>query len=338
MTALSKYSRLESTGLWRETPDGQRREVIVRMGEATLTLTDPRSDAVLTHWSLPAILRKNPGKRPAVYSPGEDAEEELEIADTDMIDALKTVYSALKRADPRPGRLRSALTWGATLAILGLGSWVLSDVLISHTANMVPAAKRAEIGQLALDDITRLTGEPCDGDLGLPALAKLAERVFGPVDTPIFYILPEGLARPAHLPGGVILLPRALAETGEGPEALAGAALAQGVAAKAVDPMLSVLEHAGIVASFRLLTTGDLPEGALAGYGEAFVKALPAPPAPADLIPAFEAAQIPLTPYAEAQAAMGQPIDGLVDPFKGLIPSPLLPDSDWIALQSVCSG
>ncbi len=338
MTALSKYSRLESTGLWRETPDGQRREVIVRMGEATLTLTDPRSDAVLSHWSLPATLRKNPGKRPAVYSPGDDAEEELEIADVHMIEALKTVHSALKLADPRPGRLRSALTWGTTLAILGVAAWVLPGVLVRHTASVVPAAKRAEIGQVALDDITRLTGAPCDGDLGLPALAALAERVFGPVDTPIFYILPEGLSRPAHLPGGVILLPRALAEAGEGPEALAGAALAEGVAAKTTDPMLSVLDHAGIIATFRLLTTGELPEGALAGYGEAFVKALPPPPASDDLIPAFEAAQIPLTPYAQALAAMGAPTDGLIDPFKGLIPSPLLPDSDWIALQSVCSG
>ena len=60
--------------------------------------------------------------------------------------------------------------------------------------------------------------------------------MFGPKDTPILYVLPEGLSRPAHLPGGVILLPRALVETGEGPEALAGAALAEGVARSASRP------------------------------------------------------------------------------------------------------
>ncbi len=63
MTALTKYARLETTGLWRETPDGQRREVIVRMGDATLMLTDPKSETVLSHWSLPAVRRQNPGKR-----------------------------------------------------------------------------------------------------------------------------------------------------------------------------------------------------------------------------------------------------------------------------------
>lgn len=338
MTALTKYARLEATGLWRDTPDGQRREVIVRMGDATLILTDPRSELVLSHWSLPAVRRQNPGKRPALYSPGEDAAEELEIADEDMIAALKTVQTALRVADPRPGRLRGALTAGALAAILGLAAWVLPGVLISHTAGMVPAAKRAEIGQIALDDITRLTGAPCDGTLGLPALAKLAERIFGPQDTPILYVLPEGLNRPAHLPGGAILLPRSLVEAGEGPEALAGAALAEEVAARATDPMLDILDHAGLISTFRLLTTGELPEGALAGYGEGFLRASPAPATDAALTAAFEAAQIPATPYAEWRSTQGLATPELQDPFKGLIPSPLLPDADWIALQSVCGG
>lgn len=338
MTALRKYARLECQGLWRDGPDGQRREVVVRMGDATLMLIDPRSNTGLSHWSLPAILRRNPGRRPAVFAPGPDAEEELELTDDDMIAALKTVQAALASAGPRPGRLRGVLTAAALAAVLGLAAWVLPGALLRHTASVVPAAKRAEIGQLALDDITRLTGAPCDGDIGLPALARLAERVFGPQDTPILYILPEGLARPAHLPGGVILLPRALAEAGEGPETLAGAALAQGVAAAATDPMLDVLDHAGLLATFRLLTSGDLPAGALAGYGEAFLKASPAAPAPAAVVAAFEAAQVPLTPYVELLSQAGQPVTGLDDPFKGLIPSPLLPDADWIALQSVCGG
>jgi hypothetical protein len=340
MTALKKYARLESTGLWREEADGQRREVIVRMGEATLMLADPKSEQVLSHWSLPAVTRLNPGQRPALYSPGEDAPEELEIADNEMIAALKTVQAAVRAATPRPGRLRGVMTAAITAAILGVAAWVLPGVLVTHTASVVPPAKRAEIGQRALDDITRLTGAPCYGAVGLPALATLSERIFGIEDTPILYILPEGLQRPAHLPGGVILLPRALAESREDAQALAGAALAQDVAAKTTDPMLDILAHVGLVNTFRLLTTGELPEGALTGYGEAFLRATPAAPPQSALVAAFEAAQIPLTPYARALEAMGLPATGLeaADPFKGLIPSPLLADSDWVALQSVCSG
>jgi len=40
MTALSKYDRLEATGLWRADPEAQRREVIVSIGNATLVIAD----------------------------------------------------------------------------------------------------------------------------------------------------------------------------------------------------------------------------------------------------------------------------------------------------------
>ncbi len=36
-TALKQFTKLESTGLWREAPELQRREVIVNFGEASLT-------------------------------------------------------------------------------------------------------------------------------------------------------------------------------------------------------------------------------------------------------------------------------------------------------------
>lgn len=336
MTALTKYSRLESTGLWREAPEDQRREVIVRLGEATLMLVDPRSDAVLSHWSLPAVIRLNPGVRPALFTPGQDAEESLELSDDDMVAALRTVQAAVARATPRPGRLRGLMIGSATAAILAAAVWFLPGALTSHTAGVVPAAKRAEIGQAALDDVTRLTGAPCDGEIGLPALARLAERVFGPEDTPILYILPEGLDRPAHLPGGLILLPKSLTLL-QSPDALAGAALAEGEAARRADPMLAILDHAGLKAAFDLLTSGDLPETALKGYGEVLLRATPVPVSDASLVAAFEAAQVPLSPYADWLGTAGGQALKAKDPFKGLIPSPLLPDDDWIALQSVCS-
>ena len=48
MTALKKYQRLEASGLWRERPGAQARDVIVGLREATLVLSDPRSEAPLT--------------------------------------------------------------------------------------------------------------------------------------------------------------------------------------------------------------------------------------------------------------------------------------------------
>ena len=54
MTVLAEYQRLEAEGVWRADEDAQRRDVIVSIGEATLTLTD-LNEVALTHWSLPAI-------------------------------------------------------------------------------------------------------------------------------------------------------------------------------------------------------------------------------------------------------------------------------------------
>ncbi|MBA3911884.1 MAG: hypothetical protein C0524_18895 [Rhodobacter sp.] len=340
MTALKKYQRLECSGLWRETPQDQRREVEVRFGEATLILSDPKSGTALSHWSLPAIERQNRGEEPPVFAPGPDSGESLELTDPDMVAALDAVRAAVKAAVPRPGRLRGLLLGGLAVAVVVGGVLWLPAALVTHTASVVPAAQRAEIGQRALDDLARVTGAPCDNQLGLQALAGLSERVFGPVDTPILYVMPEGVATPLHLPGDVIVLPRRLLEQANGPEAAAGAVLVERLRARAKDPIIPLLEHAGLRATFQLLTTAELPDEALRGYGEAALRAAPVALDDASLIAAFEAAQVPATPYALAMDPDGLSLGGLAagDPYKGLAPSPLIPDESWVALQGLCDG
>ncbi|NJM84589.1 MAG: hypothetical protein HC844_21050 [Tabrizicola sp.] len=269
MTALKKYQRLECIGLWREAADDQRREVGVRFGEATLILSDPKSDTALSHWSLPAVERSNPGEMPAIYMPGADATETLELSEPEMIAALEAVRGAVDAAIPKPGRLRGLLFGGATLAILATVVLWLPGALVAHTASVVPEAKRAEIGQRELTDLTRLTGAPCADPLGLQALAALSERIFGPVNTPSLHVMPEGFDGALHLPGDVILISRKLIESSSGPEAAAGAALMERLRAKRNDPIVAVLEHAGLASTFRLLTSGDLPDGSLDGLSEA---------------------------------------------------------------------
>lgn len=339
MTALKKYQRLECFGLWRQTPHDQRRDVHVRLGEATLILVDPKSGTALSHWSLPAVELINRGSWPPVFAPGLDSGESLELEETDMIAALETVQSAVKSAQARPFRLRGLILTTAVLALLGGGALWLPGALVRHTASVLPSAQRAEIGQRALDDLTRLTGAPCNNPYALRALAALAERVFGPVDTPILYVLPEGVRHPLHLPGDVIILPRHLIETAEGPEAVAGAALVEGLKARINDPILPLLDHVGLAATFQLLTTAELPTDALLGYGEVVLRSDPARPDDDLTLLAFEAAQIPATPYALALDPE-QPWPALAegDPYKGLTPTPLIPDADWVALQGICDG
>ena len=340
MTALRKYQRLESSGLWRESPLDQRREVLVRLGEATLTLSDPRSGEAVSHWSLPAIERISKGSGPPIFAPGAEATESLELTDPDMIAALETVQAAVRAAHARPGRLRGLALGATALGVVALAVLWLPGALVAHTASVVPPSQRADLGQRVLDDLVRLTGAPCDNQLGLAALADLSGRVFGPVDTPILYVLPEGVEQPLHLPGGVIILPRRLIEAQNGPEAAAGAALVEGLRARAEDPMLALLRHAGLRATFQLLTTADLADSAIAGYGEAALRAAPLVLPDAAMIAAFEAAQIPASPYAAAVDPDGVVTGGLAegDPYKGLAPAPLIPDESWVALQGICNA
>ncbi len=326
--------------MWRETPQDQRREVLVRFGDATLVLSDPKSGAAVSHWSLPAIERINKGQEPPVFAPGADALESLELDDPEMIAALGTVRQAVQAAVAKPGRLRGVLLAGTAAAVVLAALFWLPGALVSHTAKVVPPAQRADIGQRALDDLIRVTGAPCNDRLGLQALAALSERVFGPVDTPILYVLPEGVEQPLHLPGDVIILPRKLIEQANGPEAAAGAALVERLRMKAEDPIVPLLEYAGLRATFELLTTASLPDTALSGYGEAMLRAAPLALSDAALLAAFESAQIPATPYALAVDPEGKTTAGLAanDPYKGLAPSPLIPDDSWVALQGICGG
>lgn len=340
MTALRKYQRLESLGLWRDGAAAQRREVLVGFREATLILSDPRTETPLSHWSLPAIVRLNPGEMPAVYGPGAEPFESLELDDTDMIAALETVRGAVARARPRPGRLRGWLTGGALGLVALLGIFWLPGALIERTASMLPISKRAQIGQLALTDLTRLTGVPCATPTGTRALERLSDRLFG-AGGPQLLVMRSGLTQAAHLPGNVILLGRPLIEAASGPEAAAGFALAEDIRAKDDDPVIAILHHAGLRATLRLLTTGELPPNSVDGYGEAMLRARPDAIDNESLLQRFQTAGVPSSPYAYALDPSGETTLPLIeaDPFRNT-PSdrPILPDDTWVGLQEICSA
>lgn len=346
-TALSKYQRLESQGIWREAPDAQRRDVIVSFGEASLVLSDSRSENALTHWSLPALIRLNPDVTPALYTPSPEGSETLELDDNEMIGAIETVRGVIESHRPRPGRLRQVLVGGFLLAVvLGAVFW-LPGALIRHTAQVVPPSQRLQIGHMILDDVTRLTGPVCAGYPGTRALDRLTARLF-PEGGAQIVVLPGGPARAAHLPGGIVLLRRDLIEDYEGPDVAAGYVLAERARAAARDPLVAVLKWAGIGVTLKLLTTGEMSPGSLRGYGATLLHEAESPPAAPIplLISRFKAESLPTAPYAHAIAAVTPPVPGAAaeaasllasNPFPdGTPPQPLIPDDSWVGLQGIC--
>lgn len=338
MTALSRYQRLECPALWRESPRDRAREVIVSFGDASLILSDVKSNLALTHWSLPAAERLNPGEVPAIYSPDPRGEEVLEIADPTMVDAIEQVRRAIDAQRPRPGRLRAplilTLAVGAALAVV----LVLPDALIRHTARALPLATRTDISDKVIRDMTRVTGPVCTSPAGDRALAKLWARL-GDGKPGGIIVLPRGFDAAAHLPDGRILLQRALVADDHSPEETAGFVLAEEQRAAAADPMVPLLRAVGLPATLRLLTTGELPESALNGYAEVM---LTRPVVELDqeaLLVRFAAVGVPSTPFAFATDPTGESVLTLIegDPFRGRPPpEPVLTDSEWVGLQGIC--
>lgn len=341
MTALRKYARLETTGLWRPVPDAQRREVVVSFGEASLVLTDGRTQMPLSHWSLPAVQRRNPGAMPAVFAPGADAAAEtIEIDDTGMIEAIETVRSALARRRPRRGRGRLAVV-GATLAVVLAGAlfW-LPGAVVGHTTRVVPFVKREQIGRELLVSMARFTGTPCADPQGLAVLGRLSARLFGPGGAQVV-VLRDGLApgATAHVPGRHLLVDRQLVELPDGPEVLAGHLIAEKLRIDRTDPLAEVLHAAGLRATFTLLATGALPSGALDGQAQARLLDPPAELPAGLLLERFAAAGVPATPYALSLASSSAAARTLTerDPIPPGTAKPLMPDADWLALQAICA-
>lgn len=337
MTALNQYQRLEAAGIWRETPQSQLRDVIVSFGDATLVLTDPRSEVPLAHWSLPAVTRLNPGKLPARYAPGgADAGEELEIDDELMISAISKVHQVIEASKPHPGRLRGGLMLGAAAVMALLAVFWVPPALVRHAADIVPPAQRAEIGRMVLAEIAKTTGSPCSRPAGDMVRQKLAMRLIGP-DAQIA-VLPATLRGAIRLPGPITVIGEDLIEGQMTPEVAAGHILAAQAAAVRDDPMLAALRHAGPRATFHLLTAGTLPAKSLAGYGEKLL-ADPVPrPEDEPLLAYFTRAGISSEPYARSLDPTGEAVLGLIeaDPFRTAEPRPVLNDREWIALQEIC--
>jgi len=337
MTALSEYQRLECSGLWREAPEAQRRDVIVSFGDASLVISDSNATA-LTHWSLAAVVRLNPGESPALYSPGADSGEELEIDDEIMIDAIGKVISAIERARPHHGRLRLTLLGTALALVLGTAFW-MPGAMRRHTVQVVPPTVRAEIGQTLLERITRVSGAPCTGTAGTRALARLGERLLPPA-APAPVVLRAGVPSAAHLPGGLILLNRAVVEDHEDAAVAAGFILAERARAVEADPLEALLRAAGPVATFRLLTSGSLPPEVLDDYAETLLTTPPAALPDEVLLAFFDAAEVASSPYAYALDVSGESVLGLIeaDPMRGRAQISPLPDADWVRLQGICGG
>lgn len=341
MTALHKYQRLEASGLWRPTPDAQRTEVVVSIGDATLVISDMR-DQPLAHWSIPAVERANPGRRPAIYHPDGDPGETLEFSENEreMVAAIEKLRTAVDRRRPHPGRLRLVTFLVSMAAVVTLLLFWLPGAMRAHAVSVVPDVKRAEIGQALLDIMQRITGPACNDTNGVAALAQLAARLPASDGPGRIMVVRGGVDEATHLPGGTILINRALVEDHEEPDVAAGYIVVERLRAARRDPLDTLLAHNGFRASFQLLTTGALDPDILQSYAQRLLTGANQPLPDDVVLDGFRAWSVRSTPYAFAVDISGETTLGLIeaDPFANGTPEPVLNDANWVRLQGICGG
>lgn len=341
MTALTKYDRLEAAGLWRATPHEQRLDVIVSLGDATLTIKDMQ-DRALAHWSLAAIARANPGKRPALFHPDGDPSETLEIPlnEEEMVRAIEKLRKAVERARPQKGRLRGLLTAGILAVALAVGIVVVPGALIEQALKVVPDVKRAEIGNALLTQMQRSTGAPCNAPASKAPLVALTQRLSEEDRASYLAIMRAGVTDAIHLPGGVILLSRTLVEDYESPDVAAGYIIAEQSRRAARDPLRHLLESAGVLATLRLLTTSNLSKSAIEAHAKQLLTESPAPIDVDGLLKRFSALAVPSAPYGYAIDMTGESTLAIIegDPLSKGETREVLPDAEWVRLQTICEG
>lgn len=335
MTALREFERLEAAGIWRDTPQAQRRDVIVSLGDATLTMSDMQ-DRPLAHWSIAAVVRANPGSFPAVFHPDGNPEETLELAEDEvtMLAAIEKLKTAIEKSRPHPGRLRVLGFAAVALSVIALLVFWLPHAMRLETLSVVPDIQRKAIGQALLGRIERVSGRACSTVDTAPILAELATRT----GVRRVVILREGITQSLYLPGGIVLLNRAYVEDFEDPAVAAGAVLVERARAAARDPLADILDVGGMRATFRLLTTGQIQRQTLDRYTEVSLAAERPRLDGEVLLAEFAQAAIPSTPYAYAQDVTGETTLGLIeaDPMAGRDLAPVLSDRDWVQLQDIC--
>lgn len=339
MTALTQYDRIEASALWREHGADQRREVIVSLGDTSLVITDLQ-ERPLSHWSLSAVQRVNPGQVPAVFSPDGDTDEtiELDASETAMIQAIETLCAVIDRRRPKPGRLRTVSFVGSFLVvIMGLLLWMPVAVR-DYTLRVLPSVTRTEIGRQIAQQLVPYTGPECFSPLATPAVRTLQTRYLG--DGAVLRIVPQGVVTVLALPGQIFLAQRGLVEDYEDPDVLAGYLLAEKTRVKDMDLMHDVLSELGLGATFQLLTTGTLDAKDLADYAQGL---LSRPIGTADterLIAAFQNNNLRMMPYALAVDITGETTFPFLeaDTLRDDITRPSLGDSAWVSLQGICGG
>lgn len=268
MTALDKYIRLEAVGQWKETADGDPREVVVSFGDATLVLSDFQENP-LCHWALAATRRVSIDGTRAIYTPDTAGFETLEINDSDMTEAIAQVSRITLNQTPPKKR-----KWGLLVAIIMLlaGVAAVAPLLLRMQAqSMTGPANERHLGY-QMFETTGLA--QCGNPEGNAARDTLVSKLFS--DDSFRLLVVADLEKAKRFPGGLIVLGRQELQSYLSLDDFSNWLIE---ISKAEDRTINTLLRSGpLKMVFSYVTSGELPEETLAELADSIIlNYIPAP-------------------------------------------------------------
>ncbi len=336
MTALKKFERLESLGLWKATETSQKVEAVVSFGKSSLVISDHK-DTPLTHWALAAIEIVSSDEDCRIYAPDKEYTETLEITDQTMNRAIEKIRKEIRSPRSHRGRIRLLSAGLIALSFALLTIFWLPKALADYTTAAITDAKSREIGAKLMPYINQYAGTPCRKGETLTSVRKLEDRLIGG-DHSTLFISDLGARKSMHLPGGIILANKTLVENYDGIEVLAGYVLMEKALQDESPALHTLFLEAGPIATISFLATGQIKDNVLEKFAKDRITGAMIQPDSTALLKLFTSAKLPSTPFAKTLVASdatqalitGNPVTGPYDP--------LLTDPQWLALQSICES
>lgn len=341
MKKISDFDRLETVGTWRESKNDPSYRVLVQLSEHFLTIIS-EEDVPLTHWPLAAINYCNPGHLPAIFTPDEQANESVTIADELIVEII------VNRLNPVPNnsidesthhkpinrKLRLAVVVGL-LTTIGLGVFLLSDYIAGGLAGFVPASQRLEVGERAFGYFSEQVGERCRTSAGNQALFKLSKRLFGD-KPPVIKVINSDIQLTAHLPGNILIISNAYLQKHDKISVIGGYLLQERLRAEEFDPLVKLLRASGIWGAFQFTFRSNPDHLDVGEYINNYITHNKTSVDDQRLLQAFNLAKIPSSAFAEATGATGTLVTK--DPYFDRYYRSVLSDIEWLQIKNICQG
>tara|TARA_A100001011_G_scaffold181799_2_gene190645 strand:+ start:402 stop:1289 length:888 start_codon:yes stop_codon:yes gene_type:complete len=204
MTAIKKYSRLESSGLWKESEKSEFTDVLIAFGKTSIILSDYK-DNPITHWSLAAIKLVSHNQNEAIFSTDLDTGERLSIKDAQMIESLLLF---IQKDEEKSKKSKIFLYLGTLSLFIFSVTFVLyfPSKIRDLTVSIISAEHEIQLIKPFLQTHIKSSGGVCES----PETNKIVSEILNFFKKDRQYlsilIIKNQNINILHLPGGILLI------------------------------------------------------------------------------------------------------------------------------------